>query len=351
MRTIILPKALDFHTPGRRDHWVALPHDSIWGDHLIPLTVLVGPEARPGQGLVAFGATHGNEYEGPVALRHLLGEIDLARVRGRIIIVPVLNPAAFCTGTRDSVAEDGVNLNRAFVPGAGQPPLGGITHRIAALVREHLWPQVHVVLDLHAGGEVARFLPCASFHAVSDPARHSLTEATARDFGTPLILTYQNETPGLLTSEAERLGKVAVGCELGWGGAVQPAGVGFARRGVLAAAARHGQYDTPLPPAVPDQRHAVIVDRACFVPAPSAGLYEPLRDCGVEVKRGDIVGLLHDFSRIDLDPVPIQAGTDGLVIAQAWGAPVRAGQHVLVVGVVPASGGSVLHGPTGAQDR
>ena len=45
---------------------------------------------RPGQGLVSFGSNHGNEYEGPITLHHLMREIDIADVRGRIIIVPVL---------------------------------------------------------------------------------------------------------------------------------------------------------------------------------------------------------------------------------------------------------------------
>ena len=66
-RVIVRPDKLDLESPGRRDYWVALEHDSIWGDHLIPLTVFVGPEARPGEGLVAFGSNHGNEYEGPMA--------------------------------------------------------------------------------------------------------------------------------------------------------------------------------------------------------------------------------------------------------------------------------------------
>src|SRR5579875_997304 len=242
MRSVVSPAGLDFETPGRRDHWVALPQDSIWGDHLVPLTILVGAEARAGGGVVAFGATHGNEYEAPIALRHVLQELDPARVRGRIVILSVLNVAAFRTGTRDSVAEDGVNLNRAFVAGAGASPMGGITHRLAAFVRAWIWPHVHVVLDLHAGGNVARFLPCASFHAVDDATQGALIEATARDFGTPAILAYQNETPGLLTSEAERLGKITVGGEFGWGAAIQPQGVGFVRRGVFAALVRHGQY-------------------------------------------------------------------------------------------------------------
>jgi predicted deacylase len=191
---------------------------------------------------------------------------------------------------------------------------------------------VHVVLDLHAGGQVARFHPCTSFHAVPDPVQHATIEATARDFGTPMVITYQNETPGLLTSEAERLGKITVGCELGWGGAVQARGVAYARRGVMAAATRHGQYaGDPPPPPPADQRRAEMIEQACFVPAPFDGHYEPVRECGEDVRRRDVVGLLHDFDRIDLPPEPIRAGVDGIVAAQAWAAPVRQGQHVLVV--------------------
>lgn len=336
-RKIVRPAEIDFDAPGRRDYHVALDHDSIWGDHLIPLTVFVGPEAKPGQGLVAFGSNHGNEYEGPVAIKKLTGEIDIARVRGRIVLVPVLNVAAFMAGTRDSTQDDGVNLNRAFIPGAGiEPGRRGITHRIARFVRETIFPRVHVVLDLHAGGQIARFIPCASFHPIPDPVQGKAIEDTARWFATPLVITYQNETPGLLTSEAEAMGKITVGCELGWGEALQPAGVRYARQGVLAAAIHHGQLDDTIEKigAHKDgtQRRAEMVDRECFVPAPFGGLYEPLFDCGAEVRKGETIGLLHDFERIDLAPEPIRAGVDGVVIAQAWRAPVRQGQHVLVVG-------------------
>src|SRR5688572_23839813 len=106
-RNIVRPQQLDLQSPGRRDYWVALEHGTMWGSHLIPLSVWVGPRAELGKGLVAFGSTHGNEYEGPVALKHLLRQIDLADVLGRIIIVPVLNVEAFRTGTRDSVGADG----------------------------------------------------------------------------------------------------------------------------------------------------------------------------------------------------------------------------------------------------
>ncbi len=336
-RHIVRPDKIDFDSPGRRDYWVALEHDSIWGDYLIPLTVFVGPNVKDGEGLVAFGATHGNEYEGPIAIKHLINEIRVGDITGRLILIPVLNPAAFSTGTRDSTEADGVNLNRAFVEGAGiQPALAGITHRIATFVRNYIWPRVHVVLDLHSGGMVARFGLCASFHPLDDLEQSSRTEDTARWFGTPFLMIYQNATPGLLTSEAERLGKVTVGTELGWGAAVQAEGVRYGRHGVLAAAIHHGQLSGNLEPIgyhkAGKQQKLEIVDRECYSAAPFAGHYEPLFDCGVRLKRGQTVGLLHDFNRIDIEPWAVVAGIDGILLAQAWKSEVLAGQHIVVIG-------------------
>jgi predicted deacylase len=338
-RKIVRPAGLDLESPGRRDYYVALEHDSIWGDHLIALTVFVGREAKPGQGLVSFGSNHGNEYEGPMTLRHLTREIDLAEVRGRIILVPVLNVAAFRAGTRDSSLDDRVNLNRAFVDNAGRTPaLAGITHRIANFVRTAIWPHVHVVIDLHSGGQVARFAAGTSFHPIEDPVQGKLIEATARWFGTPLVIAYQNETPGLLPSEAERLGKITIGGEFGWGGAVQAAGVRYARHGVLAAAIHHGQLNGRIDKIGHHrdgtQRMVAMVDRECFTIAPFAGHYEPVLECGDVVAAGEKIAWLHDFDRIDLDPWPVRAGVDGVVVAQAWAAPVAQGQHIAVTGRV-----------------
>lgn len=336
-RRIVSPADVDLDTPGRRDYWVALEHDTMWGAHLIPLTVWIGPQAEPGRGLVAFGSTHGNEYEGPIALRQLLQEIDLSSIAGRIIIVPLLNVEAFRTGTRDSVDADGVNLNRAFVDGAGhEPALAGITHRIASFVREIIWPRVHVVLDLHSGGNQIRFDLCASYHPIDDPEQHRQTDETARWFGVPLIMVYQNRTPGLLTSEAERLGKITVGTELGWGEAVNREGVGYGRQGVLAAAIRHGQLRGQIEPighhAAGTQRRAAIVDPSCYVAAPFAGHYEEVLPCGGRVREGELIGRLHDFDRIDEPAWPVRAPLDGLIVAQAWAARVRQGQFIACVG-------------------
>lgn len=341
-RITIAPADLDFDSPGRRDYWVTLEHDTMWGNHLIPVTVFVGPQAKPGRGLVAFGATHGNEYEGPAAIKRLMGEITIDQVLGRIILIPVLNPEAFRTGTRDSVGADRVNLNRAFVDGAGrQSSLSGFTHRVADFVRRSIWPQVHIVLDLHSGGQQMRFGLCSSYHPIDQPELAETIAETARWFGSPLVMIYQNRTPGLLTSEAERLGKITVGTELGWGEAVLSEGVRYGRQGVLAAAIRQGQLAGDIEPiahhAAGTQKHAAIVDADCYVPAPFDGHYEEVLACAARVRKGDVVGRLHDFQRIDEPAMPVRAPIDGIVVAQAWGARVRQGQFILCVGVEVSS--------------
>ena len=338
-RCIVPAAELDFTSPGRRDYLVALPHDGIWGDHLIPLTVFVGPDAEPGRGLVAFGSTHGNEYEGPVAIKHLMGELDIADVRGRIILVPVLNVAAFRAGARDSVNDDGVNLNRAFVDNAGRTPsLGRITYRIADFVRTMIWPQVHVVIDLHAGGEVAQFAIGPSFHPIPDPEQNRRIELTARWFGAPIVLVYQNETPGLLTSDAERLGKITIGAELGYGRSIQPDGVRYARHGIRAAAIQCGQLRGEVTPIAHHrdgtQLKLSIVDRRCTVVAPFDGHYEPLKKPTDPVAAGETVGYLHDFQRLEQPAWPVRAQLAGRLAAQALGARVVQGQHIAIVGEV-----------------
>ena len=149
-------------------------------------------------------------------------------------------------------------------------------------------------------------------------------------------MTYQNLTPGLLTSEAERLGKVTVGTELGW--AVPLAAMACRLRGTASWPRR----STTATCAARSRRSAIrgwhaafgsIVD-ASASSAPFAGHYESLIDCGEDVRRGTVIGLLHDFERLDLDPVALESGVNGVLIAQAWAAPVVQGQHVVVVGRV-----------------
>ncbi|WP_456236466.1 hypothetical protein [Devosia aurantiaca] len=106
----------------------------------------------------------------------------------------------------------------------------------------------------------------------------------------------------------------------------------------MAAAIRNGQLDGSIEPIDHhrdnSQLKVEMVDRACFTTTPVSGHYEPMLDCGTRVSAGELVGLVHDFERIDAPAWPARAGVDGVVISQAWGARVRQGQHVVVTGKI-----------------
>ena len=332
-RAIVSPEQLDFAAAGRRDYHVKIEHTTLWAHHLIPVTVIVGAGAKPGRGLVAIGSTHGDEIEGPIAIKHLLREIRTEDVLGRIILIPVINPMAWKANRRET-PDDGVNFNRAF-PGNAK---GSVTYRLADFVTRYIFPQVHVVLDIHAGGEVARFPATANVHYMADPAQRRAMEEAARGFGTKFIMQYQNSTPGLLTGLAEDLGKISVGTEMGWGRAAQAAGVSMSKQGVLTAAVRQGLLRGDLPP----NRHypeseQLLVDTshpASNHLAPFEGHFEPTVELGQKVTKGERVAFLHDFNRIDDPPLELVAPHDGYIICQAWGAKVIQGQVVTQVGKV-----------------
>jgi N-alpha-acetyl-L-2,4-diaminobutyrate deacetylase len=331
-RAIVSPEAMDVQSPGRRDYFVKIEHTTLWAHHLIPVTVIVGREVKPGRGLVAIGSTHGDEMEGPVAIKHLVREVRAEDVLGRILLIPVLNVMAFRANRRES-PDDGVNLNRAF-PGSAK---GSVTYRLADFVTRFVFPHVHVVLDIHAGGEVARFPETANVHWMKDPVQRRTMEETARGFGTRFVMVYQNSTPGLLTGLAEDLGKISVGTEMGWGRAVQHRGVAMSRQGVLNAAIRQGQLKGEARDAITPPAEQILVDTsdpASNFLAPHDAVFEPTVGLGDKVSKGQRLAWLHDYDRIDEPPVELVAPHEGHVICQAWNSRVIQGQVITQIGKV-----------------
>ena len=100
--------------------------DGAWGYSLVPLTVINGLRGPQWNGVICFGGTHGNEYEGQIAVKRLCSDLDPEDMSGRVILIPQLSESACIANTRISPL-DGVNMNRAF-PGN---PRGTISSRIA----------------------------------------------------------------------------------------------------------------------------------------------------------------------------------------------------------------------------
>ncbi len=322
--------AVDFDSPGKRHYQLAFHLDSSWGYSLVPFTVIRGASGD-GAGVAVIGGTHGNEYEGQIAVKSLCRSIEPDELRGLAILIPQLSESACRAGARVSPL-DGVNMNRAF-PGNAR---GTVSYRIAHFLKTAVFPRVRVVIDIHSGGREAVFPLCASFHRLPDPAQFAEIARAARLFDTPFLFVYSRQmSSGLLTDEAEDEGKIAIGGEFGAGEGVSAEGVRHAYEGSLNVMRHYGLLASPVRPIGSGDRRQRLIqapDLADYRPCPRDGIWEPLAAPGADVARGQLLGRLHDFAEHTDPPLEIRAHRDGVLIARYAAAVCPKGLTLFVIG-------------------
>ncbi|MEX2260947.1 MAG: succinylglutamate desuccinylase/aspartoacylase family protein [Bryobacteraceae bacterium] len=323
---------IDYDLPGKRHYQLAFHLDGTWGYSLVPLTVMNGLKGPNPNGVLAVGGTHGNEWEGPVAVKRLCQDLDPAQLSGRVILMPQLSESACNANTRVSPL-DGVNMNRAF-PGN---PRGTISYRIANFVKTRIFPQVRVVLDIHSGGNEGIFPFVSSYHPVPDEVQRAEMAAVARLFDTPFVMIYSSEmASGLLTDEAEAEGKITIGSEFGWGESVNRRGTAHAYEGIKNVLRHYCLLDEPVVRIAPERNtpprfiQAAHLDN--YVPCPRDGIWEPLVDPGADVCHGELIGRMHDFSDHSAPPLEVRATRTGVVIMMHFPAVSKKGQTLVAIG-------------------
>ena len=209
---------IDFERDGLQHGFLQIPYsrnDSAWGSIMLPITVAKNGD---GPGAILTGANHGDEYEGPIALHDLANTIDIDKLRGRVIIIPMMNYPAFQAAARVSPI-DQLNMNRVF---PGQAP-GSVTQLIADYFTATLLPMCDYVLDIHSGGKTLEFLPFAAYHELEDKAQQKACAAATLAFAAPYYLSLiEIDAGGMYDTQAETMGKVFVSTELGGGGTTSP---------------------------------------------------------------------------------------------------------------------------------
>jgi len=324
---------IDFEKPGKHHYRLAFHLDSSWGSSLVPITVINGLRSTDilTPGLAAFGGTHGNEWEGQVAVKRLCQMLDPEEISGTVILMPQLSESACAVNERISPL-DNVNMNRAF-PGNAR---GTISYRIADFVKQHVFPRVRVVVDMHAGGREGGFALCTSFHPVPDPAQMAEITEVAALFDPPFMLIYSSQmASGLLTDEAEADGKIAIGGEFGFGEGVNRKGVLHGYEGVRNVLKHYGMLtgeivsidpDRIAPPRLVDARN--LED---YIPCPRPGVWEPLVDLGAEVQNSELIGRLHDFADHTAEPLELRAHRNGVLIMMCATASCKQGVTLYVI--------------------
>lgn len=314
---------VELDRPGRHRGALFVPHShdrSAYGRITLPVTVINGGD---GPTLLCTAGLHGDEYEGPFALARLARELDPERLRGRVILLPVANPAASAAATRTSPI-DGVNLARSF-PGR---PDGLPTEQLADGIFRLLLPLADAVVDLHSGGGTLDYLPCGFGRLPADRALAALTLDLLIAFSAPRTMVMRRpEASATLVAAAQQLGIPAMATELGGGGGVTPHTLAIARAGVGNVLAHLGMLDRT--DRRPPPTRLLAIEPQGFLRAPGRGAFEPVHALGEAVRAGETAGWLWDFERPDRVPEPLTMPDDGIVVCRRV-PPVCAAADVLL---------------------
>lgn len=325
--------SIDWHAEGKQHGYLSAPYsanESAWGAVRVPITVIRNGE---GPSLLFTGGNHGDEYEGPIALRKLAMELNPDDVHGLLIIIPALNPPAVMSNTRCSPL-DGVNMNRAF-PGRRT---GSVTEMLCHYVSTVLLPKVEAVIDIHSGGKTLNFVPFAAMHYLSDPEQLRRTREVVEAFDAPISLIIEElDTEGMIDGVVEETGKVFMFTELGGGGTATPDSVGVAERGVRNVLKHYGMIEGKPSRredlGMPKTRLMETPDENAYTVADETGLFECLVDLGDEVQEGQLIARIHSIEKTALEPGDYYANRSGTLIGRHFPGLARPGDCLAVIGV------------------
>lgn len=174
----------------------------------LPLHVVTGRSPGPTLGIITN--VHGDEFLPTTAIRKLLGELDTAKLKGRLAIISVANPLATAGFGRLSPEQHGrTDLHEVF-PGN---PRGNATQMIAAAITANVLDHADAFIDFHSGGSGGRLQARVDYNARADAEVKKQSLALARAFGMPFV--HENDLTGTASHYANGRGIPAANPEMG----------------------------------------------------------------------------------------------------------------------------------------
>lgn len=227
-----------------------------------------GATAGPSLGL--FSTSHGDEVFTVALIREVLDSLDLAKLRGRVVAVPLGNPIAFESFTRatgQGLNTDDTNLNRVF-PGS---PNGWLTHRMAHVITTRFLDGLDALIDFHCGN-LETIIDYVLVERDDSPVGRQSFELS-RLCATPLIYSTDiPESTGTLSQYARAQGIPTVVAQLGGCAAADPLFMARCVRGVRNVMVHLGMLDEEI--EMPDRQRHYSGPRTLLRPA-YGGLFMP----------------------------------------------------------------------------
>ena len=328
MTGTLITSEVDFDAEGKHSGFLRVPHSthrSAYGWLPVPITVI-----RNGDGptLVISAGVHGDEFEGQIAVANLARELDVAEIRGRLILLPMVNFPAAEAGCRVSPL-DGGNLNRLY-PG---DPRGTPSEMIAHYHEEVVLPLADYAVDLHSGGSSLIYPPTLLRGPAHSPEEEAGLATLTEAFDLPYAWVFtggggRGSAARTAMGAANRKGVVNVMAELGGAECVTREVLRQTERGLCRILHALGM----LPDYIPDRARGTRALHALgSIYADGSGVFEPLKSIGEDVAENETVALIHHPETPGLKPDAVTSPYGGLVLAMRAIAQLRRGDALFQI--------------------
>jgi predicted deacylase len=278
---------------------LALPDFYTHSRTTMPVHVVRGRQAGPS--LMITSALHGDELNGLEIIRRLLGHNALARIKGTLILVPVVNVFGFVSQSR--YLPDRRDLNRSF-PGS---PKGSMAARLANTIMTELLPACTQVIDLHTGAVGRENLP--QIRAAFNGNEELYNMAIA--FKAPVILE-ASLREGTFRQAAQKAGIPTLVYEAGEALRFDEVSIRAGVTGILNVLAHLGMIRKRTGKRTHDP---VIAKSSSWVRAPQSGILRSLAALGTHVAEGETIAYIND--PIGEHTEEVRSATAGIVIGRA----------------------------------
>jgi len=279
----------------------------------IPFAIVEG--AEPGPCLLITAGVHGSEYCSIEAAVRMM-KTPPERLKGTLLVLPILNVQGFRRRSIYVMPEDGKNLNRMF-PGN---PDGTISEKLAHWLVTSIYPLADAYLDLHGGDLDESLAPFTLF-----PNGCEKSKALAVAFGLPVAVAAGGE--GYTINAAYRIGVPSLLPEVSGNGLWGEETVGQMLAGIGRVMHHLGMIAGPVEAAPQASPEFVTM----WVPtAPVSGLWYPNKDLSGPVAAGEVLGEIRDVFGAVL--ATIRSEKDGFILYRLTSLSVNQGEALLGVG-------------------
>lgn len=268
-----------------------------------PLTMPVQVFRGKSDGPVLFvsAAIHGDELNGVEVIRRLMQQKSLKRLRGTLVVIPIVNVYGVIHHSR--YLPDRRDLNRSF-PGSER---GSLASRLAYLFMTEIVANCTHGIDIHTGAVHRENLP-----QIRANMEHEETERLAHAFGVPVMLN-SDLRDGSLRQAAAECGIPMLLYEAGQALRFDELSIRAGVRGVINVMRELGMLSASRMRG--RKSIAPLVARSSqWVRAPESGIFRAFTALGAKVTRGDVLGMID--SPYGDSEIKVLSSTSGLVIGR-----------------------------------